>query len=588
MAHHPPSQVSPRLACLALGVLAVGRFIGDDAFSMARRAPPVRDLRSLKEDLGRRMPSEATIAALEGIRPKRIVSSMRDLQGTWHATTPEDDSPPRFEGFPMHGDVPRMLLSLYAGDMGRMLNMEVVAAPVLHITGDGRTSTATKLRWGQQQDEITLQGRLELIGSNLLREMPQTMRSDALKLTLPALQKRREVRITYFDGTLLILRDARGVVDMLWREEEPEMDNMQVQRAGSARAGHKAKKVDRSAWEAARLERALGRNERRYDLLNRRLQWVTSNFLEAEATKTSGSWHVASLKRAFERMGRRNDLLQRRLEWLVSNSPKVNTRVAPLERALRRMDQQKDLLQRRLQWHVGSSPKARKSDRDAKWHAKSLERALGRMDRRNNLLQRRMSWVLGNEQARKNNRNIAATLPGEGSWHMESLERALGRNERRNELLKRRLQWLAGNFPEAEFATGKSVAKSPSTSVFGSGTSGRQSLTRTTRSLSKAWTRPWTKRRTKLSEAISRLEGALDAVRTSTQAKGHRSRAQDVEAALHGELANLRSELKDLEQHEVRSSEMAKEPKIRVAKQAKKSKSKRGLWALPAWLGSGE
>ena len=60
---------------------------------------------------------------------------------------------------------------------------------------------------------------------------------------------------------------------------------------------------------------------------------------------------------------------------------------------------------------------------------------------------------------------------------------------------------------------------------------------------------------------------------------------------------------------------MAKEPKIRVAKQvggiwtavvdysvvvpqplashdlvkeAKKSKSKRGLWALPAWLGSGE
>jgi len=203
---------------LALGALAAGRFLGQssfEAFSMTHVAAPVRGpWRSLKQKLGSH-PTQASIAALEGTTPQCLVSSIHDLEGTWHVTSPKENAQ---KGL-LHGDVPRMLLNLYTGDIGRMLSMDVVASPVLHIAADGRTTTETQLRWGQQQDHITLQGRLELVGHNRLREKPKATRSDALKLTMPAMQRDREMNITYFDGTLLILRDSRGIVDVLWREE---------------------------------------------------------------------------------------------------------------------------------------------------------------------------------------------------------------------------------------------------------------------------------------------------------------------------------------------------------------------------------
>jgi len=113
-----------------------------------------------------------------------------------------------------------MLLNLYTGNVGRMLSMELVSAPLLHIDKDGRTTTETELRWGSQRDRIVMQGQLQVVGSNLLRETPKVIRSEALKLTLPALQSQRDVRITYHDDELLVVRDSRGIVDVLWRVKD--------------------------------------------------------------------------------------------------------------------------------------------------------------------------------------------------------------------------------------------------------------------------------------------------------------------------------------------------------------------------------
>lgn len=169
-----------------------------------------------KQRTGNKHPSEADIAALESSwNPASRVFSMRQLTGTWLLSSPKENAP---KGL-MSGDIPRMLLNLYAGDIGRMLSMELVTDPKLLIAPDGRTETQTRLRWGQQEDDISLQGSLELIAPNILREKPKLTRSKALKLTWPAMQKPRVMNITYFDGNLLIVRDARGIVDVLRREE---------------------------------------------------------------------------------------------------------------------------------------------------------------------------------------------------------------------------------------------------------------------------------------------------------------------------------------------------------------------------------
>ena len=40
-------------------------------------------------------------------------------------------------------------------------------------------------RWGSQEDDVTLQGQLEVVEPNTLREKPKRSRSRALKLTWP-------------------------------------------------------------------------------------------------------------------------------------------------------------------------------------------------------------------------------------------------------------------------------------------------------------------------------------------------------------------------------------------------------------------
>eukprot|EP00931_Biecheleriopsis_adriatica_P056010 TRINITY_DN331_c0_g2_i1.p1 TRINITY_DN331_c0_g2~~TRINITY_DN331_c0_g2_i1.p1 ORF type:complete len:562 (-),score=134.42 TRINITY_DN331_c0_g2_i1:137-1753(-) len=168
----------------------------------------------------RQDPEEAAILQLEkSWRPVEAVSDVRQLQGSWTL------APPQGNRGSLSNDLPRMLLNLYVGNIGRMLSMELVSPPQLHIDSHGRTRTETELRWGRQRDRILLQGQLQIAGPNRLRETPKTTRSSSLQLTLPAMQQERDIKVTYFDKELLIMRDGRGIVDVWWRVEALPADH---------------------------------------------------------------------------------------------------------------------------------------------------------------------------------------------------------------------------------------------------------------------------------------------------------------------------------------------------------------------------
>jgi len=173
-----------------------------------------QEARGLKEQL-RRSPDKATIAALEKIFvPRDAVTGTQQLQGSWRLQGPRENGA---RGL-ISGDLPRMLLNLYSGNIGRMLSMELVDLPTVSISPDGQAETLTQLRWGSQQDTILTHTRLSMIGPNLLRETPQATRSSRLG-AVPTLTPPRDLTVTYHDEDLLILRDSRGIVDALWRNQ---------------------------------------------------------------------------------------------------------------------------------------------------------------------------------------------------------------------------------------------------------------------------------------------------------------------------------------------------------------------------------
>eukprot|EP00440_Ansanella_granifera_P035910 gb/GFBE01038955.1/.p1 GENE.gb/GFBE01038955.1/~~gb/GFBE01038955.1/.p1 ORF type:complete len:552 (+),score=128.11 gb/GFBE01038955.1/:1-1656(+) len=177
---------------------------------------PLVGLLDLKKQLRQHLNKAAIVELEKTWRPLEAVTSSHQLQGRWRLLTPKESGSSGL----LSGDVPRMLLNLYAGNIGRMLSMEVVSPPILRISPDGRTKTETELRWGGQHDQIFLQGQLTVVGPNQLRETPKTTRSLALKFTMPAMQPERDIKITYYDEDLLIVRDNRGIVDVLWRDED--------------------------------------------------------------------------------------------------------------------------------------------------------------------------------------------------------------------------------------------------------------------------------------------------------------------------------------------------------------------------------
>eukprot|EP00933_Yihiella_yeosuensis_P018764 TRINITY_DN15307_c0_g1_i1.p1 TRINITY_DN15307_c0_g1~~TRINITY_DN15307_c0_g1_i1.p1 ORF type:complete len:605 (+),score=137.07 TRINITY_DN15307_c0_g1_i1:85-1815(+) len=175
----------------------------------------------LKEQL-RRVPSKATMEAIEKRwRPTDAIRGPLQLQGNWRLLSPEENGAVGW----MTGDLPRILLDLYVGNIGRMLSMKLVAPPRLSIAGNGQTETETHLQWGSQRDKIILHSRLAVVGPNILRMIPQAIRSSSLQLTMPAVQPQRELQVTYYDQDLIILRDGRGIVDALMREKDRGLAN---------------------------------------------------------------------------------------------------------------------------------------------------------------------------------------------------------------------------------------------------------------------------------------------------------------------------------------------------------------------------
>eukprot|EP00438_Fugacium_kawagutii_P010596 Skav235953 [mRNA] locus=scaffold530:217676:221468:+ [translate_table: standard] len=62
----------------------------------------------------------------------------------------------------MSGDIPRMLLNLYAGDIGRTSSNRFAPGPRRQVKGSRIFCISTLYRWGRQEDEVTLEGSLEL------------------------------------------------------------------------------------------------------------------------------------------------------------------------------------------------------------------------------------------------------------------------------------------------------------------------------------------------------------------------------------------------------------------------------------------
>lgn len=204
-----------------------------------RELVAVRDPERIKEQL-LDAPNKALVTALERAQelPPQI-SSMKELEGTWELRGPTVTGADGLAS----GDMPHAILGLYQSKIGRMLNMEMLGAPRVTIAASGATNTLARLRWGRQRDEVQLQGRLTMISENTLREEIHSTRSMTLKMNMPTLSRPRELKVTYFDGNLIILRDAKGVADVFVRHgrkrQEPSRDNEKAAAGGDAGSAKK-------------------------------------------------------------------------------------------------------------------------------------------------------------------------------------------------------------------------------------------------------------------------------------------------------------------------------------------------------------
>lgn len=168
------------------------------------------DLNELKEQL-RHAPTQAAVTALERLWLPGRTPTLSQLQGEWQLRGPKGSSSRK--------DLPRLILNLYKGGVGKILNMDIISEPKIKIARDGQTETQIQLRWGAYLDEVTVLSGLEMVAPGRMRERrARAVRSRALPLTLPLVQPLRNIRVTYFDGDLLVLRDEDGAVDVLWRQ----------------------------------------------------------------------------------------------------------------------------------------------------------------------------------------------------------------------------------------------------------------------------------------------------------------------------------------------------------------------------------
>mmetsp|Transcript_128532 Transcript_128532/g.250422 ORF Transcript_128532/g.250422 Transcript_128532/m.250422 type:complete len:589 (+) Transcript_128532:127-1893(+) len=176
----------------------------------ANDGPPSLEKRlAAAKDRFRLAPSEATLAELlRAAGPKDFITNCADVQGHWQINLFRGgDKVPVF-------DPARLLLGLYAGKLGRAMDMEIASAPVAIIAANGTVETRVGLRWGTHSDKVTLHSHI-IARQNQLEQTQQTAHSAALNFTFP-LTPPRKLTVIFRDSDLLILRDAWGV-SALWR-----------------------------------------------------------------------------------------------------------------------------------------------------------------------------------------------------------------------------------------------------------------------------------------------------------------------------------------------------------------------------------
>jgi len=162
-----------------------------------------------KEQL-RRVTDEATARAIERTwHPSHAVEKVSQLQGRWRLSSPSTVAP-------LAGTRSTNLADTYATHIGQ-IGVERVSSPVLTISAGGQAETTVGIRSGVLTDMLSLKSDISIVEPNFIRESPYIARSKLNKLSGPPYWPVRDIRVTYFDDELLILRDTHGVCDVLWR-----------------------------------------------------------------------------------------------------------------------------------------------------------------------------------------------------------------------------------------------------------------------------------------------------------------------------------------------------------------------------------
>jgi len=87
----------------------------------------------------------------------------------------------------------------------------------LNIAADGSGISTTHIRWGLQKGQVKVAVQYHLMGVNVLRERPRLRSFRTTLIGLPPFVAARTLKVVYLDQDLMIVRDPRGVVDVLWR-----------------------------------------------------------------------------------------------------------------------------------------------------------------------------------------------------------------------------------------------------------------------------------------------------------------------------------------------------------------------------------
>lgn len=159
-------------------------------------------------------PNEDSIQALERMwQQDPAVVDLTQLAGEWELRLVEDRA---VRGW-LSGDITHRLISLYSGNLAKVLRMKLGSTPTLKIWRSGEAEARVRLQWGFSRDDVAMQSNIVVTGANRLRASPQAVKSSRLRVKLPLPTQDRSLRITYFDGQLLIIRDSSGVVEILSR-----------------------------------------------------------------------------------------------------------------------------------------------------------------------------------------------------------------------------------------------------------------------------------------------------------------------------------------------------------------------------------